>query len=70
MNELTRHTEMCQKKVSDHTGFRFWICGKPAKFRVSFDGGPAKLYCGIHANAARRRLDTAVIPLSDEVVSK
>lgn len=45
----------CAKKVSDHTGFQFFPCGKPAKFRVWFGDGPVVLMCGIHAKQADRR---------------
>lgn len=62
----SKHTERCRKKVSDHTGFHFSPCGRPAKYRVSFGDGPALPYCGIHANAARRRLNVIVVPLTDD----
>ena len=44
----------CSKKVSDHTGFHWWPCGKPAKFRVTSSDGQSKLVCGIHARYAKR----------------
>lgn len=50
----------CTKKVSDHTGFFFYPCGKPAKFRVWFADGPMLHYCGIHANKAKRQGGNAV----------
>jgi len=40
---------VCAQPVSDHTGFHFWACGKPAKWLVT-DKWDGKFYrCGIHA---------------------
>jgi hypothetical protein len=55
----------CSKKVSDFTGFHFYPCGKPAKFRVWFGDGPVVHYCGVHANQAKRREGSNVVPLAD-----
>lgn len=67
MSASDTHVEVrCSKSVSDRTGFHFWACGKPAKFRVWFADGPVKTYCGIHTHQAKKRRGCNVLPLSDE----
>lgn len=39
----------CNKSVSDHTGFYFHTCGRPAKFVVKIRTGEELQLCGIHA---------------------
>lgn len=63
MNEQQTSDQRCTKSVSDHTGFHFSKCGKPAKFRVWFGDGPVLNYCGVHANQAQRRRGSNVLPL-------
>lgn len=55
--------ERCKKSVSDHTGYHWSPCNKPAKFRVSVADGPAKPYCGIHTNQLKSRPGAVVVPL-------
>lgn len=38
----------CAASVSDHTGFHFHLCGKPAKWWVR-RGNRLYAYCGLHA---------------------
>lgn len=55
----------CKKVVSDHTGFHFYHCGKKAKFRVWYGDGPILPMCGIHANQAKRRTGSNVVPVTE-----
>lgn len=47
----------CQKKVSDHTGFHWSPCGKPAKFHVTNTGGSDFYVCGIHVRRIRMGIE-------------
>lgn len=51
---LGSSTPVCTKSVSNHTGFHFRPCKKPAKYLVTYDDGHEPKYrCGIHARNLR-----------------
>lgn len=50
----------CSRNVSDHTGFYWHKCGKPAKFITTSVNGTKFYRCGIHARSDRRMTSEAV----------
>lgn len=56
--------QRCQKRISDHTGFTWWPCGKPAKF-IATHGDRQTFVCGVHANVYRRWKDAQVSALEN-----
>jgi hypothetical protein len=46
---------LCTRSVSDHTGFHFSPCGRPAKYAVKHKSHVA-YRCGLHVRRERNRL--------------